>query len=153
MFRIQSENELKECFREQDREELILGPEVKFPMVARDYLAWVEPSGNRTYLVFQDASFKGPLGIVFRRVQSLGPGVAAMCEWCHSVRSGDEVGLLTVKTHSNRRIAISLCRDLGCAENVRSGPGVHDFPTTASVQERVRRVLAKMADFARRELV
>jgi hypothetical protein len=96
MFRIQSESELRECFREQDRDELLWGPELSFPMLAKDYLTWVEPSGNRTYLVFQDESFKGPLGVVFRRNQSLGPGVAAMCEWCHSVRSGDEVGDLAL---------------------------------------------------------
>jgi hypothetical protein len=153
MFRITSEKELRECFRDLDQPELILTTDLKFPLVRKDYLTWIEPSGCRTYLVFQAAGFKTPFGLVFRRDQTLGPSTAAMCEWCHCVRSGNEVGVLTATSHARKRVGISLCRDLSCAEKMRSAPGVHDFPSTASIQERIRKLSEKMALFARRELI
>jgi hypothetical protein len=153
MFRITDENELRDCFRELDRSEIVLDSAMSFPLTAKDYLTWIEPSGARTYLVFQDGSFKAPFGIVFRRDQTLGPSVAAMCEWCHSVRSGNEVGILTAKARDNTRVGISLCRDLNCSAKIRSEPGAHDFPSTASVQERVRKLQEKMAGFVRRDLI
>jgi len=153
MFRIQNENELKNYFRSEEFSEVILGANIHFPLVVKDYLTWVEPSGCRTYLVFKDDSFKAPLGVVFRRDQSVGPSAPSMCEWCHSVRSGNEIGILTVRAHSQHRIGLSLCRDLSCADKIRSEPGVHDFPQLSSPQERLRRLVLKMADFSRRYLV
>jgi hypothetical protein len=153
MFLIRSDKELMDCFRDQDQAEVFIPTDLGLPKVAKDYLTWMEPSGARAYLVFQDESFKSPFGIVFRRDQTAGPSVAAMCDWCHSVRSGNEIGVLTVSTSSKKRVGISLCRDLSCAVKIRSEPSANDFPVQASTQERIRRLLAKMAVFARRELV
>jgi len=153
MFRIQSEDELRSCFRDLDQENVFLYHEMKFPLVAKDYLTWVEPSGVRAYLVFQDESFKSPFGLVFRRDQTLGPAVAAMCDWCHAVRSGNEIGIMTATSSSRKRVGVSLCRDLSCATKIREEPGVNDFLSSTSSQERVRRVIQKMASFARRELI
>jgi hypothetical protein len=153
MFLIQNEAELRGFFRELDQPEVILSEELKFPLKVRDYLHWLEPSQCRVYLVFKDPSFKAPLGLVFRRDQTMGPSVAAMCEWCHAVRSGNEIGILTATCDSKKRIGVSLCRDLSCAEKIRSTPGTNDFAASSSVQVRMQKVIGKMASFSRRELV
>jgi hypothetical protein len=153
MFLIRTDKELMDCFREQDQAEVFIPTDFGLPKVAKDYLTWMEPSGARVYLVFQDETFKAPFGIVLRRDQTAGPSVAAMCDWCHAVRSGNEVGVLTVRTSTKRRIGLSLCRDLSCAEKIRSEPSANDFPVQASVQERIRRLLMKMSTLARRELI
>jgi hypothetical protein len=153
MFLIKTDKELMECFRKQEQAEVFIPTDLGFPKISKDYLTWMEPSGARAYLVFQDESFKAPFGIVFRRDQTSGPAVAAMCDWCHSVRSGNEVGTLTVTTSTKRRVGLSLCRDLSCADKIRSEPSANDFPVQASTQERIRRLLRKMSELARRELI
>jgi hypothetical protein len=153
MFQIDNESDLKSFFREVDQPEVILSDDLKFPVRARDYLRWLEPSGNRVYLIFKVPTFKAPLGIVFRRDQALGPAVAAMCEWCHAVRSGNEIGVLTATSSKKKRIGLSLCRDLSCADKIRSAPGANDFSSNASIPLRIERVLEKMADVSRRELL
>lgn len=153
MFLIRSDKELMDCFRQQDQAEVFIPADLVLPKVSKDYLTWMEPSGARAYLVFQDESFKAPFGIVFRRDQTAGPSVAAMCDWCHSVRSGNEIGVLTVSTSNKKRVGISLCRDLSCAEKIRSEPGANDFSVQASMQERIKRLLAKMSTFARQQLI
>ncbi|MGZ3689784.1 MAG: FBP domain-containing protein [Bdellovibrionota bacterium] len=143
MFRITSEAELMNCFRPRDRDEVVV-PERAFPLSVRDYLTWLEPSGVRVYLVFRDPLGGALLGIVFRRDQ--GNAVEpAMCEWCHSVRGGGSVGLLTARASSRRRIGISLCRDLSCAEKSET----YD---DGSSRLRVKKVIERMTLFARRNI-
>ena len=160
MFLIRNEAELRACFRELEQAEVRVANDLQFPLRVRDYLRWLEPSGARAYLVFRAPGARAPLGIVFRRDQSLGPGVAAMCEWCHSVRSGNEVGMLTVASSPRKRVGLSLCRDLSCGDKVRAAPGPDDFAasmgaggTEAAAPLRLRRVIERMALFARRELI
>lgn len=152
MIRIASEKELLEVFRpiERDQVELPLG--LEFPMGVKDYLAWTEGAGARVFLVFEEPSTGKALGVVFRCDQSAGDS-ASMCEWCHAVRAGDGVKLLTAQAASNRRVGISLCRDLSCKDKAQADPGTDDMPlgpTTA--RERTRRILTRMSIFARRNL-
>ena len=151
-FSISSETELLKCFRDLDRDEVLLSADLTFPIVVRDYLTWIEPSGCRVYLVFKDRAEKAPLGISFRRDQ--GPGVSpAMCEWCHSVRGGGSIGLLSATASSKRRVGIQLCRDLSCrAKVLASAPGVSDLPPTTAPEAKLQSVIGRMADFARRQL-
>lgn len=151
VFKISNEQELKECFRPLDREEVIVPQDFHYPAIVKDYLTWVEPSGYRVYLVFSDRLGAPPLGIVFRRDQSAGTA-AAMCEWCHSVRTGDGVSVLSANSSSRKRVGLHLCRDLSCKEKAESEPGVHDFPISQSPQEKIKRIIGKMAAFARREI-
>jgi hypothetical protein len=153
MLFLENEQALRQSFREIDREEVILPSPFSFPMKAQDYLSWLEPSGCRAFLIFRDPSFRAPLGIVWRRDQSVGPSAPAMCEWCQSVRSGNEIGLLTVASRSHRRVGVSLCRDLSCAEKLRSHPGSDDWLQHAPAEERIVRLIAKMAAFARQNLI
>lgn len=152
MIRITSENELLDAFRPFERAEVELPRDLGFPMGIKDYLAWTEGAGVRVYLVFEEPSTGKALGVVFRGDQPGGDSTS-MCEWCHSVRAGDGVKLLTAQAASNRRVGISLCRDLSCKEKAQGEPGPDDMPqgpTTA--RERTRRILARMAVFARRNL-
>jgi hypothetical protein len=151
MFRIASENELLESFRPLDRGEVQLPESFHYPMTVRDYLTWTEPSGHRVYLLFSNRLTNAPLGIVFQRDPSAG-GAAAMCEWCHSVRAGNGVTLLTAAASAQRRVGIPLCRDLSCKEKAEAAPGPDDVPQVAQGRERIRRIVERMADFARQNL-
>src|SRR3712207_2313157 len=106
MIRIPSEKELLESFRLIDRDEVEVPKDLRFPIVVKDYLAWSEPSGYRTYLVFGDGERRQPLGIVFRRDQLAGGASPQMCEWCHCVRGSDGVSMLSATASSKRRIGI-----------------------------------------------
>src|SRR4051794_7258476 len=93
MIRISSEAHLRSTFRSIDQDEVVPPVETRFPLVAKDYLRWLEPSGHRVFLVFED---EGALrGVVFQRTSGAADTAAAMCQWCHAVRSGPAVGLLT----------------------------------------------------------
>ncbi len=155
MIRIFNEKELLDSFRPLDRDQVELPKDLKFPLGIQDYLAWVEPSGARVYLVLAEPENRHPLGVVFRRDQTSGPA-AMMCEWCHSVRAGDGVTLLTATASSHKRVGIPLCRDLSCKDKallrVADAPGPHDFPETLNGPEKVRRIVARMSSFARRNL-
>ena len=120
--------------------------------MVKDYLTWLEPSLNRVYLVFSDRLGVPPLGIVFRRNQSGGNVGPVMCEWCHSIRPGDHIGLLTVTKNHKKRVGLNLCRDLGCKNRIAEVPGVNDPTETLDSHEKIRRILLRMGEFARHEL-
>jgi hypothetical protein len=147
MFRIESENELLECFRSLDRESVVLAKETKFPIFVRDYFTWVEPSGARAYLVFPDAMSGKLLGISFRRDQSRGAS-PYFCEWCHSTGSSAEIGLLTADASARRRVGVSACLDLGCAEKLEARSNL----TGENSRYLARGVIEKMSEFARKSL-
>jgi hypothetical protein len=149
MIRIHSEQELREAFRPLDREELALPQDLEFPFVVKDYFAWTEPSGFRIYLVLADRLKRLPMGIVFRRDQS-GGDTPRMCEWCHSVRGGNAVTLLTAAASEKRRVGLHLCGDLSCKDRVDAAPGPDDVPQVLSGVARLRRITERMGDFARR---
>lgn len=151
MIRIASETELLDSFRSLDRDEVELSKDLSFPMLVKDYLTWSDPGGHRVYLVFTEPGRKTPLGIVFRRSSS-GTVPPQMCEWCHSVRGGDGVRLLTATASSNKRVGLHLCSDLSCKNKVEEAPGANDFPETLSTRERTQRILQRMSQFARRAI-
>lgn len=152
MIRIDSEHELLMAFREIDRDEVDLASAVKFPLILKDYLAWTEPSGHRVYLLFQDPNGNIARGLVFRRSSIPAQPIVQMCQWCHSVRGGNAVRLLTVKASQNRTLGLHLCSDLSCKEKVLSTPGVNDMREPYSRYEKLYRVIMNMSDFMRLEL-
>jgi hypothetical protein len=166
MFKLVSPEALLEAFRPEDRAEVELPQDARFPMGVRDYLTWSEPSGHRVFVVFADSDPKKPLGIVFKREgSSSGAGVAGMCDWCHFTSGGGGVALLTAVVNPRRRVGVSVCRDLSCAQkamglNGKWGPdgsledlhAEYNYPQGMSGHERVRRVVQKMSEFARRNL-
>jgi len=155
MIRIASETELLDSFRTLDRDEVELPANFSFPMLVKDYLTWSDPGGHRVYLVFSepgsDPKKRNSLGIVFRRSSS-GTVPPQMCEWCHSVRGGDGVMLLTATASTHKRVGIHLCRDLSCKDKAESAPGANDFPESLSARERTQRILQRMSQFARRAI-
>jgi hypothetical protein len=118
----------------------------------RDYLAWVEPSGHRTYLVFADPAANKARGIVFRRGHQSADSPAAMCDWCHSVRGRGAVGLLTATVSPTNRIGLNLCRDLSCKDKLEKTPGVNDLFESIPPDDKKRRLVERMSEFARRNL-
>ncbi|HEX4925037.1 MAG TPA: FBP domain-containing protein [Bdellovibrionales bacterium] len=153
MFRIANETVLKDTFRELDRDEVVVPAELRFPLGVKDYIAWLEPSGHRAYLVFIDPASDKPMGIVFHRPHAKSEGINHMCEWCHCVRGSGGVGLMTAIATSRRRVGIELCTDLGCKDKIKSPPGINDIRESLDPAQRVERVLKRMSDFARRNLI
>lgn len=152
MIRISSTQELLEAFRTIDRDDVQIAKDFRFPMTYRDYLAWPEPSGHRMYLVFQDAVTGVLRGVVFQRTRGSAEASPAMCQWCHSVRPGQAVSLMTAAAGPNRRVGVHLCSDLNCRDNVFSTPGIHDFHEGFAPQERLLRVLGRMVEFSNKNL-
>ncbi len=153
MIRIASENEILNSFRELDRSEVEFPENLQVPLLLKDYLAWTEPSGYRVFLVFNDPVKNVPMGVVFHRGAATGASPPMMCEFCHSVRSGDGVMMLTAAASSRRRVGLSLCRDLNCKAKIEaSAPGAHDFFESATPREKVQRLVRRMAVFSRQNL-
>ena len=143
-----TEAELLSCFREIDRPEVELAPELTFPLPVRDALAWT--FGPRAYLLLRQRPNARPLGIVFHRNSGGMPDVAAMCEWCHVVRRNGGVKLMSVRADERRRVGIYLCQDVGCLERAYEVPAPEDVNDRVDGDERARRTFRRMADFATR---
>ncbi len=75
-----------------------------------------------------------------------------MCQWCHSVRPGNAVGLLTTDLSANRRIGLHLCVDLDCKQQAERGPGVNDFNEGLDTNDKISRIVARMNHFAKHNL-
>jgi hypothetical protein len=131
METVASEVELLHCFREIDRAEVLLAPELVLPLAVEGAVAWTV--GPRAFLLFCDRPGRAPRGIVFHRNSGTVPDVAAMCEWCHAVRIHGGVKLMTVCSDERHRLGLYLCSDLACV----GGAG---------------RALQRIADFAARRL-
>jgi hypothetical protein len=104
-------------------------------------------------LLFDDPfSSLGPMGIVFKRA-SPSQDTAQMCQWCHAVRGGGRVSLLTTAAGKKRRIGLYLCRDLDCREKIFGHrPDVNDLRESLGKSQRLNRILEKMSEFARENL-
>jgi hypothetical protein len=152
MIRISSESELRETFRSIDRDQVQVPADFHFPLALKNFTSWVEPSGHRVYLVFEDPSTHQPVGIVFQRTHGSAEAAPAMCQWCHAVRGGARVSLLTAAAGPNRRVGIHLCSDLKCGESEDAAPGVNDMRESLSAAERVQRLMGRMHDFAKKNL-
>jgi hypothetical protein len=85
-----------------------------------------------------------PMGIAFRRDQQGGGVASQMCDWCHCQGSSNEVGLLTAEATSRRRVGVTLCLDLRCAEKLDQAANL----AGRSPRELHRRMLESMARFA-----
>ncbi len=147
---VTSEAELLRCFREIDRGEVELAPALAFPLPCDDALAWTV--GPRAFLLFRERPGAPPRGIVFHRNAGAIPDVAAMCEWCHAVRGHGGVTLMSCRADQRRRVGLYLCGDLGCIARARELPGPDDVNDRVQGDERVRRTLRRISEFAGRRL-
>jgi hypothetical protein len=152
MFRLGSETELREAFRWFEREEVELPASTgDFPVIVKNAMTWISAAGHRAFLIFAAQPGAKPMGIVFRR-QPTGDQPAAMCDWCHSIKSNGGVSLLTATASGKHRIGLLLCSDLGCIERASADPEPGEPPRLESGHERIRRILSRMDEFARRSL-
>lgn len=140
-----------ELFRPLDQDQVIVPTTMRFPLAVKDYVSWREPSGHRTYLVFNDPVRNQPLGVVFERSHG-SQKVPMMCEWCHSVRPQSDVALMTATASEKRRVGVHLCSDLLCKERILGAPGINDMRETLNQQEKIQRLLLKMINFSGRYL-
>lgn len=152
MIRVADKTEVLHAFRAIDRDHVWLPVELKFPFILRDYMAWMEPSGHRTYLLLRDPLTEKALGVVFKQTHASDQDTAKMCEWCHRVRKGDAVRLLVAAAGDRRQVGLHLCRDLSCKDTTTGTPGIHDLRESLNPEEKLRRILVRMTEFVRRNL-
>lgn len=149
MFRIETERELLNAFRSRDRKHVELPKGTKLPLFVRDYLAWVDPYGVRVFLVFTAPGSTKPTGIAFRRDQQGDKNLApAVCDWCRSPGTSDQVGLLTTDVDSKRRVGVGLCLDLRCGERLEAATN----RAGGSLLDENKRLIERMARFANEAL-
>jgi hypothetical protein len=117
-FSIASEEELVNAFRLRDQKKLLLPDSFRFPMNVRSYLAWQEPSGVYTYLVFKMPNWDLPRGVAFKRSHSSGEPTGGLCNWCHAYGSSEEISMLSVTMSAKESRAYFLCQDLRCIEKI-----------------------------------
>lgn len=145
MFRIETEAALLNAFRPRDRKHVELPQGLQLPLFVRDYFAWSDPAGVRTFLVMTEPNSRRPMGIAFRRDQQGGGLVSAhMCDWCHSQGSSNEIGLLTAEASSKRRVGVILCLDLRCGEKLETMANL----SGRNPRELAHQLLERMARFA-----
>jgi len=149
MFLFKSENEFVDSFRPVDQKQIRVPQGTKFPLVVRDYFAWTDSSNSRVYLVFSEPDVKKPIGVVFEREHPRGETTAAICEWCHSFGSTNQIGLLTLEVNPKRRVGIHLCLDLSCRDKIDKNLSL----TPIAAQERIRQVVEGMSKIVRRFLL
>ena len=152
MYLIQNEKEMLEMFRDFERAEVQPPSDIKYPMVLRDHFSWQEPSGHRTYLLVHDSTKQQPFGIVFKRTSANSDAPAMMCEWCHAVRGGNAVDLLTATASAKRRVGAYLCRRLDCEAHRFERPGVNDMRESILPYEKRMRLHERILEFANRNL-
>jgi FBP C-terminal treble-clef zinc-finger len=145
MFILNDQQELTRAFRPRDQRGLELPGDLSFPKFVRNYLAWVDEAGARTFVVFQNEAGQ-TLGLAFRRDQDKSGGASQLCGWCHTV--SPDVGLITTDKNSKRRVGVLVCRDLSCAAKLDEAA---DLAGTSSVEPK-RRQLERMRRFAREGL-
>jgi hypothetical protein len=145
MFRINTETELLNAFRPRDRKHVELPPGLRVPLFVRDYRAWSDPTGIRTFLVLTEPRSGRPMGIAFRRDQQGGASlVSHMCDWCHTTGPSNEIGLLTADANSRRRVGVNLCLDLRCGEKLEMAANL----AGRNPRELTRRLMERMVRFA-----
>jgi hypothetical protein len=138
------------CFRPIDRDDVEGLEKLPFPLRVDDCYAWT--SGPRSYLVFCASPEEPARGIVFHRSTQALPDVASMCEWCHVVRAHGGVKLLSAYTDARHSVGLWLCSDLGCLRRARELPGPDDIRESGDTDDRIRRIVRRIADFAARRL-
>lgn len=133
LYKISSEEELIKCFREKERDKIILPKDFDFPIDVRYYMSWTESSGSYTYLIFKGPNWDSPRGLVFRRGSS-DMGTSGMCDWCHSYGGSDQLGLLTVRLDAKTTIGQYLCLNLDCLDKLETqiGTSGKNFETLAA---------------------
>jgi hypothetical protein len=153
MVKINTEDEFLSSFRPIDQPDVRLPAELHFPMLVRGTMAWVEPGGQRTYLVFEDPVKKSPRGIVFRRSSGSTDVPAAMCDFCHAVRGGSSVGMITATVTEKHRVGVTACKDLSCQAKLDAEvPGKNDLRESYRPDQKRQFLLERISEFARRHL-
>lgn len=148
MFRLTHENDVKKAFRPKDAHLVELPLDLTFPCVVTDYLAWTPPSGGRVFMLFSLAKGQPPTGIVFDVESSAAAGMPSMCDLCHCVGAGNQVGLLTARLNSHKRVGLHACKDLSCKQKLEEEANRLGH----SALPKIEKMLRRLAQFAQEGL-
>lgn len=143
MFKLVDEAALTTAFRPKDQKHLELTKDIVFPLVVKDYFAWLHPAGGRVFVVFATPGGV-PTGIVFDSNGGSGPSSLAMCSWCHCSSAGTGVGLLTATVTGKRRVGVNVCSDLSCKDKLEQQANLGG----ASVRPAMEKMVSRMGQFA-----
>ena len=147
MFKLDNEAALLAAFRPKDQKGLELTAGQPFPIIVRGYFAWTHPAGGRVYLVFAVPGGV-PTGIAFETNGGAGPAVPHMCDWCHSSGTGTEMGLLTARVNSKKRVGVHLCTDLSCRRKLEEAADLQGI----SAEPAMEKLISRMGRFAQEAL-
>jgi hypothetical protein len=147
MYSVETEADLLRCFRQLDRGDVELAPDLELPLTVDGALSW--SFGPRVYLLLGGQGGALPRGVVFHRNGGATPSVATMCQWCHRVGDRGRVKLLAVRAGSRRWIGQYLCSELDCLapHDDERLPDVDGLRETTTAEARARRTLARMESF------
>lgn len=125
-MRAPTEPEVFEAFLNVEAEELrLVALPPDFVLVDWDYLdffAWRDPSGSkRGFVLVED---HGGFAAVMMQMSGPGAGRSGMCNICHTMQPGNQVGLFSARRagepgHRGDSIGTYMCADLSCHDNVR----------------------------------
>lgn len=122
-FDLDSKEDILDCFRDRDRDRVILQRGIEFPMRVQYYFTWGESSGVYRYLLFKKPGWERPRGLIFRVGSSNSDAATGgICDWCHAYGNSEQIGLMTTAINSKRTIGVMLCRDLSCGDKIENGP-------------------------------
>ncbi|WP_104815522.1 FBP domain-containing protein [Kitasatospora sp. MMS16-BH015] len=125
-----------------------------------DFLGWRDPSApDRGHLVVPGAEGEPPVGIALRT--STGPRNAThrgLCSICLTTHPGTGVHLMAARKagtagREGNSVGVYICADLACplyARRLRKPQGVNAAQETLSNEERVARMMTRMAEFVDR---
>ncbi len=143
MFKLDSEAAALTTFRPKDRKLVEFSPDLKWPLIVRHCASWVHPAGGRVYVVFAVPG-GAPTGLAFDSDGGGGAGVPHMCDWCHRSGSGTEVGLLTTRLNSHKRVGVHVCSTLNCKDHLEDEAN----RAGRSVLPELEKLVARMGRFA-----
>ncbi|MER5641606.1 FBP domain-containing protein [Kitasatospora sp. NPDC002227] len=125
-----------------------------------DFLGWRDPSApDRGYLVIPGAEGEKPVGIALRT--STGPRNAvrrSLCSICLTTHPGTGVNLMAANKagpagREGNSVGVYICADLACplySRRLRKPQGINAAQESLTNEERVARMMERIAEFAER---
>ncbi len=156
-----TEADVREAFVNADDAELrVLQLPHDFVLIDWDYLdffAWRDPgSSRRGYVIVEEGDRLA--GVV---LQASGPGRvrSGMCNICHAMQPGNQVGLFTARRAGEAgargdSVGTYMCADLSCHENVRLAHPLapNEVRAPGQVDKRMDGTTRRMTNFVARIL-
>lgn len=120
-----------------------------------DFLGWRDPAArDRAYVVAeQDGTL---LGVALRVAATTGQLRRAMCSWCLTTHTGDDVALMTARKagragQQGNSVGIYICADLACSLYLRGKKDAgRRIDESITLDERINRTVTNLKAFLTR---